>query len=38
MLYLCTCALYSKGKGSVAAASFAGTKLVCTNSFNIMET
>lgn len=37
-LYLCTCAQYSKGKGSVAAASFAETKLVSTNSFNIMET
>lgn len=33
----CTCALYSKGKGSVAAVSFAGTKLISTNSFDIME-
>lgn len=36
--YFCTCALYSEGKGNVAAASFAGTKLVSTNSFDIMET
>lgn len=37
-LYFSTWALYSKGKGVGAAASFAGTKWVSTNSFDRMET
>lgn len=37
-LYFCARALHSKGKGGVAAESFAGTKLVSTNSFDIMVT